>query len=302
MKHDKSLIVTTICILSFYIGFAQNNQNFKHTQDTILKEMRSVKPWYEFGNDKITIIPMVVMAMDATYYSQDDNSYTQVGDQSSRYEPGQIRAVRFGLLGTLNFDKPWRYIIAGAYKAFNQGFNADSATDFMLYDLRLDIPTKFGSFAFGKLKEPISMQRNASLLFLGGFERGMNLDGFLPARNTGLIYYKLFWDKKIYFAAGCFKSISPKNKVSWKESNNVAVGRVTLNPFVGANKDYDLHVGFGTRYSDFKNGVNLRQHPEAYFASNFVETGDVEGENIIVLNYEFAYRYKNLLLTSELLT
>ncbi len=210
---------------------AQEQRDFKNQQDTVLAELRAVKPWYQFGNDKITVIPMAVLALDVTYFNQDETSYDQVGDQDARYEPGQIRAVRFGVLGTFNFKRPWRYIVAGAYRAFDQGFNADSATDFMLYDLRLDIPTKIGTFSVGKMKEYSSMQRVSSMLYLGGMERAMHLDGMLPSRNNGIMYSNNFFKQRIYFSMAAFKQISLAKKISWKESSTVGLGRLPVQEF-----------------------------------------------------------------------
>ena len=121
----------------------------------------------------------------------------------------------------------------------------------------------------GKMKEPISMQRTASLIYLGGFERGMNLDGLLPARNTGIMYYVNLLNKKAFFSIGAFNQLSAIKNVKFKDANSVAVGRLTVNPMVGWQENHDLHLGFGGRYSNFKGGGNLRQYPEAYFASKF---------------------------------
>ena len=298
MNQIVRLIFAFICLLSFLGLSAQ--EDLKERQDSILEEFRDVKPWYEFGGDKITVIPMAVSALDATYYDQDENSYTQVGDQAGRYEPGQIRALRFGLLGTFNFDNPWTYIIAGAYRAFDQGFNADSASDFSLYDLRIDIPTRVGTFSFGKMKEPTSMQREASMIYLGGMERSMSLDGMLPARNTGIMHFGNLWKDRIRIATGIYKQLSIPKEIYWKDASSVGLGRLTVNPFLGWLEHHDLHVGFSGRWSNYKSPGNLRQHPEAYFASKFVETGFVSGESTLTFNYELAYRFKNLLFTSEI--
>jgi phosphate-selective porin len=75
--------------------------------------------------------------------------------------------------------------------------------------------------------------------------------------------------------------------------------RLTANPFYGWNENQDLHIGISARYSDFKNGGQLRQHPEAFFASKYIETGLVEGDYLFSQNYELAYRIRNLLITSE---
>ena len=51
--------------------------------------------------------------LDRTHWlSQDDVSRQQVGELSD-FDGGEIRALRFGLAGTLNFKMPWVYTIAG---------------------------------------------------------------------------------------------------------------------------------------------------------------------------------------------
>jgi phosphate-selective porin len=288
-----------LIILSVQSAFCQERQDFKEEQDSILAEFQKVVPWDHFSNDKISFIPMAVVVLETTSYTQDEASERQVGHQASRYEPGQIRAMRIGVFGTLNFKQPWRYLFAGVYRAFDQGFNSDSSTNFSLYDLRLDIPTKIGTFAFGKMKEPISMQRTANMIYLGGLERGMNIDGLMPARNTGIVYYNSFAREKVYLGFGAFKGVSQANNIYWDDANTAFVGRITINPLHGLSDNHDIHIGAGGRYAILNHEMNIRQSPEVYFASKYIETGMVSGGSSITSNFEFAYRYKNFLLTSE---
>ena len=120
-------------------------RNFQEKQDSAVQELKKVQPWYQFGNDKFTVIPLVALALDITYFTQDQNSLDQVGDQGDRYEPGQIRALRIGAVGTIGKKNPWRYLFAAAYRAFDAGFNSDSLAEFTIFDYRLDIPTKIGT-------------------------------------------------------------------------------------------------------------------------------------------------------------
>ncbi|MCU4158069.1 hypothetical protein J1N10_18990 [Carboxylicivirga sp. A043] len=299
-------ICISFLVLLFSGGLSAQNQQKspEFLQDSILKsEFENKKPWYQFGNEKVSFLPMAVVALDVTYYGQDANSIKQVGDQDNTRETGQIRAVRFGVGGTINLKRQWRFLIAGAYKAFNHGFNPDSTTDFALYDLMLDAHTKYGHIVAGYTKEPISLQRTASLIYLGGVERAMHLDAFFPARNWGLYYYNSFAKEKIFWAAGYFKDLNVLNKYyKWNDANDIYVSRLTANPLYKAGGEKDLHLGIGFRYSDFRHGGSLGQHPEAYNASKYVVIPAIQAEETITFNYELAYRQRNLLLTSEITT
>lgn len=55
------------------------------------------------------------------WLSQDSDSQQQVGDLNV-LEGGEVRGLRVGVVGTLNFDKPWVYTIFGATNAFDKGF------------------------------------------------------------------------------------------------------------------------------------------------------------------------------------
>jgi len=278
----------------------QEQLDFEKSQDSILSLLQESQAWYQYKNDKFTFTPLAALVLDVTQFNQDEASIRQVGDQGARYEPGQIRALRIGGFGTINTKRPWRYIFAVTYRAFDQGFNSDSADEFTLYDLRIDIPTKIGTFAFGKMKEPISMQRTASLIYLGGFERGMNLDAILPARNIGIMYYNSLYRNKVYLGLGAFKGISLQKGINWNESNSLYMGRITYNPMVGLSNGHDTHFGAGVRYSVINGEINIRQNPEAFFASSFVETGPFSAESGVTYNFELAYRFKNLVITSEI--
>lgn len=280
--------------------FAQELRDFKQEQDSILKELGQVKPWYAFGNEKYSLVPLAVLALDVSYYEQDENSFSQMGDLGARYEPGQIRAMRFGVVGTIGSKNPWRYIIAGAYRAFDQGFNADSASDFSLYDLRVDIPTAIGTFAIGKMKEPVSIQRRANLIYLGGFERSINIDGLTSARNNGITFTRNFWKDRIYWSIGAFRAFNYANEVKWKDATTSGMTALAVNPFHDLQEHHDLHLGASFRVADFKGGGKLRQHPEAYFAGKFIETPFLEGEQTRLVNLELVYRWKSLIVSGEM--
>ena len=66
-------------------------------------------------------VPWCWIACDWT--TQDEDSKTQVGDLAET-NGGQIRALRFGAVGTLNFARPWTYTVFLVTHAFDQGYNS----------------------------------------------------------------------------------------------------------------------------------------------------------------------------------
>jgi len=88
------------------------------------------------------------------WLSQDDNSENQVGDLSD-FEGGEIRVLRAGVVGTLNFKRPWRYTIFAGSNTFDKGFDVDTSDEFAVFDYRLDIPLPADlMLSVGKQKEP----------------------------------------------------------------------------------------------------------------------------------------------------
>ena len=65
--------------------------------------------WNRFRSKYINAALIGALALDRMkWLAQDDTSEGQVGDLSE-YDGGEIRALRFGLVGTLNFERPWIY-------------------------------------------------------------------------------------------------------------------------------------------------------------------------------------------------
>ena len=52
----------------------------------------------------------------------------QVGDLDD-FEGGEIRVLRFGVVGSLNFKRPWRYTISAGTNTFDKGFDVDTTDD-----------------------------------------------------------------------------------------------------------------------------------------------------------------------------
>jgi len=297
--HNNKIYVDVILFVCLVCGtiIAQDNKSNGNNPNLVNKI--PIKPWYLYENKHFSISPLVALAMDVTKYSQNDISLQQVGDLNNRYEPGQIRAVRLGVAGIIKFNIPWVYMFSIGYRAFDVGFDTDSSATFTVFDARIDIPTRFGTFVFGMMKEPISMQRIMPGAFLPGIERPMQLDGLLPSRNIGIQWIKtLFW-RRATIALGWFNNWLESGE-SFSNNRQQVAGRFTflpLNPFTNSHL---IHLGVAGRYSDWKGGKGrARATPEAYFASYFVDTGEFSGESSSALALEAAWSYGPFWVSSE---
>jgi phosphate-selective porin OprO/OprP len=114
-------------------------------------------------------------------------SRIQVG-RLPEYDGSEVRAFRFGVVGTLNFDKLWVYNVSAATATFDKGYSSDDTDSLNFLDWRLDIPV-FGdsTLSLGKQKEPISMERLMTLAHVPMQERSVAADTLLPSRNIGVI-------------------------------------------------------------------------------------------------------------------
>jgi phosphate-selective porin OprO/OprP len=288
-----------VLVLIMIVSMAANaRENPENTDDSTRVSTVSVKPWHRYENKYFSTGPLVALVMDVTKFEQDDASLQQVGNQNDLYEPGQIRAIRLGFAGTIKLRRPWKYMFTVGYRAFDVGFDTDSAATFTVFDLRADIPTNIGTFALGYMKEPISMQRIMPGAYLLGIERPMNLDALLPARNIGIQWYNSFFNKRTTLAAGWFNNWL-QSGVAFKDNSNQFIGRFTVLPLAGAKNPHIVHLGISYRYSTFKVGGRAKATPEAFFSSNYVDTGVFSGESTTVLGLEGSWKYRQFWVNSE---
>ncbi len=180
---------------------------------------------------------------------QDSGSRQQVGDLEI-FEGGEIRGLRIGAAGTLNFDRPWVYTIAGATNAFDKGFEIQQQDSFTFFDYRLDIPLsdKF-NVSVSKQKEPISMERIMGMQQLPMQERTSVSDALMPSRNFGVVISGTALGQRMTWAGGLFNDWIDTGS-SFSNGASQAIGRITWLPFMSEDESNLVHLGFGMRYTD----------------------------------------------------
>lgn len=259
--------------------------------------------WNRFDGEYVSGLVSGAVVLDRQrWLDQDAASTTQVGDLSP-FEGGEIRALRFGAVGTLNFEQPWVWVIAGATHAFDKGFDQDDSDDFTLFDLRLDIPVwEKTAFSIGKQKEPISMERLMPMTNLPMQERAAVSDALLPSRNVGAVFSGSLLGDRATVAGGVFNNWLDKDQPnSPGDNSSQLVGRVTWVPLVSGNEHSLLHLGAGARYSNAKESGTLGTGPEFNSAPDFVESGLLDVEGIDTWSLEASLRSGPFWLHSEYL-
>jgi phosphate-selective porin OprO/OprP len=205
--------------------------------------------------------------------SQDEASRQQVGDLGA-FEGGEVRGFRVGVAGTINFEQPWVFTIAGATHAFDKGFDTEESDSFTFFDYRLDIPMSKGmTLSVGKQKEPISMERIMSMVQLPMQERTSVSDAMLPSRNFGAVMSGNALGQKLSWAGGVFNDAFDTS-TSLSDSSSQFVGRVTWLPFETDDGSNLLHLGLGARFTNGREGIRFRTSPEFNNAPDFVDTGE----------------------------
>jgi phosphate-selective porin OprO/OprP len=248
------------------------------------------RKWNKFETKPVSGLFIGALLVDRQHWSsQDGNSENQVGDLSD-FEGGEIRAARFGVVGTLNFKRPWRYTVIAMTHTFDKGFNVDTTDEFSWGDYRLDIPLPADlTLSVGKQKEPISIDRLMGLAYLPMQERGAFIDALLPSRNHGVVLAGAAASDNVSWAVGAFNNWIDSGE-SFSDTPDVLVGRVTWAPKIFQNESNLFHVGLGLRHSDIKQDLSVRRQPEFNKAPRYVDTESFSPDDQMTYNLEAYWR------------
>lgn len=255
--------------------------------------------WNRWESKYISGIFTGALALDRTsWLSQNVGSETLYGNLADE-EGGEIRALRVGIMGTLNFTNPWVYNFTIASNAFDKGFEEEKLDTIVLYDYRIDVPTTQNTtISIGKQKEPISMDRLMGMVFEPMQERSSVSDAMLPARNVGVVWSGRNAGTYTTWAVGAFNDWLDTNQDLDKTASQF-VGRFTWVPLVSQDESNLLHLGVGYRYSDAKEGFHFFTEPEMNKLPLFVDTGIHEADRTETINLELSWRKGPFWLASE---
>ena len=259
---------------------------------------KNANKWNRFKSKYVNAAFIAALALDRmSWLDQDGSSKNQVGDLSA--DDGEIRALRFGTVGSLNFETPWIFTFFAATVAFDKGFDSSADDGVGVFDLRLDIPFyKDSTLSIGKQKEPISMERLTSMVHLPMQERSAVSDAMLASRNVGIVLSGTGFNRRTSWAGGVFNPWLDAG-TSIGDTSTQLIGRGTVIPLESVNEKSLFHLGAGLRYSNAKSGVHYATEPEFNQAPLFVNTGAFAAESTMLYDLEAAWRWGPFWLNGE---
>ncbi|TDG11371.1 hypothetical protein E2F43_18465 [Seongchinamella unica] len=241
------------------------------------------------------------LGLDRMYWlDQSADSRQQVGDLKG-FEGGEIRALRMGAFGTINFNRPWVWALYGATHSYDKGFDDKDDDTFSWTDVRLDIPiAEKASLSIGKQKEPISMERLMSLVHLPMQERSSVADALLPSRNVGVVISSTILNDRVALAGGAFNNWLDRDQPNSFSDNTINyVGRATWVPFEDDSRSSLLHLGLAYRYSDAKESTRVSTEPEFNQSPDFISSAVFNAEELNTYRAETSWRSGRLWLHGE---
>jgi phosphate-selective porin OprO/OprP len=255
--------------------------------------------WNRWDTKYFSGIFLSAVALDRhRWLSQDADSEDQVGDLDD-YDGGEIRAFRLGIAGSLNFQTPLIYSFVIATHAFDKGFNTGTSGDVTFLDYRLDIRlSRQLAISIGKQKEPISMERLLLGTQLQMQERPVAVDAMFPVRNIGFTVNGASFGRRVAWAVGVFNDWFDASQ-RLDESATQVVGRATGLAWISEDDSHLVHLGFGIRYTDAREGVRYRTSPEFNQSPIFVDTDLLDAEKAVTYDFEVAWRRGPFWFASE---
>jgi phosphate-selective porin OprO/OprP len=246
--------------------------------------------WNQWQSKYVDGIFIAAVVLDRQHWvAQDEASIGQVGDLEA-FDGGEIRGLRFGIAGTINFETPWFYTVAAATNAFDKGFETETLDDFTYFDWRVDIPMpRNTTLSIGKQKEPISMEKLISMINLPMQERTSVSDALMPSRNVGFVYSGTALNQDVTWAGGLFNDwIDDSGSIS--DNSTQVVGRVTWLPYYNDDESNLVQLGFGLRYDNAREPLQYLTEPEFNKSPLFVNTNPIDANGSMLYNLEASWR------------
>ena len=286
------LPVLWLLLYSMIYAESDNNLSRYRLPPYITNDMNvSAYDWNALNTRYVNMRALVMVAIDGAHFYQNAKSREHVGDMR-KYNRFDVRGVRIGMGGTINFDRPWVYLVSGALNSLQQDYDSDTMHPWTLYDAELGIPMwgKYGRMQIGKMKEPISMERSMGLVFEQVMERPMHIDAFTPTRNIGISLSDALFNERLQWRAGFFNHWLDKSHLNFEDANRQFIARVTTVAWEKPLQEKLLHLGVSWRYEDVKEGsVRYDVGPEFYFSPPWLDTGEIEADSTDTVNLELSY-------------
>lgn len=235
-----------------------------------------------------------------------------VGDQLDGVE---ARTLRLSFSGTIyqNTDYKVELDFAGTEKAVQSNVNeggtsTKSATSFgsstvafkdVYFGFRNLVP--FGYLKAGHFKEPFSLEELTSSRFTTFMERALPVLAFAPSRNVGVELSSSELQDRMTWAVGMFRDTDNRGYGQDEGKGWNATARMTGLPWYEEDGKKLLHVGAAASLRNPENSVAYKTRPEQHLAANFVDTGNILTDDVMLFGGEAALVLGPLSLQGEMM-
>ena len=219
--------------------------------------------------------------VDHAFFSQDSGLDQLFGDLETT-SATEVRRARLFFAGTVYSNVDFK---------LDLGFEGGIVALKDVYFGIKNIPV-IGNLRVGNVKEPFRLEMLTSSKYITFSERSFN-DNFSPIRNSGVLLFNDFLNKRISAQAGFFRNANGKTANALAANDGYTfTGRVTGLAINDKDKKQLLHVGLG--YSLRKPSskeYKVASRPEAHLSSQkYINTGTIEDvQNIKLVNFETAF-------------
>ncbi|WP_456450553.1 OprO/OprP family phosphate-selective porin [Hydrogenimonas sp.] len=247
--------------------------------------------WNALSTRWVNMRAIALVGLDASHFYQDDESLAQVGDMS-RYDRVDVRGLRFGVGGTVNFDRAWSYLFSISVNSLAQDYDSETDPAVTVLDALVSIPVwgHYGYLRIGKMKEPDSMSRMMGLVFEQVMERPMHVDAFTPTRNIGVTLSDVLFHDRMTWRMGVFNDWLDRGRPDFSDNNTQYIGRVTAVAYEKLAEQKLLHLGLSTRYTDVKEPyVRYKVGPEFSYSPPWLDTGEIAADSAQMANLEISW-------------
>jgi len=226
---------------------------------------------------------------DNAFFFQDDDLEEAFGELNNGSE---FRRARLFHSGTV-------------YKNMNYKIQLDFAGGKVVFkDVYMGlkgIPT-IGNFRVGHFKEPFRLNALTSSKYITFMERGLPIN-MQPERNTGMMFYNDFNDKRVSWQAGLFRRSDKAGNDKEANDGYALTTRLTGLPILNKEENKLLHLGIGYSYRKPESKeYKVSARPEAHLGNKYVTTGSIENvSSINLMNIESAFVLDSFSLQGEYL-
>jgi phosphate-selective porin OprO/OprP len=240
-----------------------------------------------------------IISVDGVDTIQDDESEQQIGDLTE-YRGAGLTAARFVIYGHLGRNNPFTYYSDWGYNGFEEGFDVTEDDEYSLYNLELTFPEmRIGKLTVGRMKAPTTISRVSGGAYLPTAFRQAPISALTKSRDNGVRLTNTAFDKRITWGMGVFNDWLVDGR-SMSDTNTYVTGRVSGLVFDDKSNDHLLELGLGMRWTDFvEDSIRFRARPGVPFVPNFLDTGDMQGDEARWLTGELAWRKRNFMVTAE---